>query len=239
MPREGQRPALQRRRPARFLERLEGADSDARHSILSEPEAFLDRQLLTDLLRPFGLKTAAVQAERLLEEFGTLAATLAASPARRDRMLADHPEAALHLERIRTAMLHTLRAEALSGATISGTEALARYLRADMGCRPCEQLRILFLATGNRLLADEILSQGSIDSASMLPRPIVHRALELGASGIILVHNHPGGSPEPSRADLEATRYLVTACLPVEIEVHDHVIVARGGWTSLRLKGLL
>jgi DNA repair protein RadC len=136
-------------------------------------------------------------------------------------------------------MLRALRDEALTGAEISGTEALARYLRADMGYRPCEQLRILFLATGNRLLADEVVIEGSIDSASVLPRPIVHRALELGATGIIAVHNHPGGSPEPSRADIEATRYLVTACRPLEIEVHDHLIVARGGWTSLRLKGLL
>jgi len=136
-------------------------------------------------------------------------------------------------------MLHALRDEALGGAEIAGTESLAHYLRADMGFRPGEQLRILFLATGNRLVADEIMFQGSIDSATMLPRPIVHRALDLGASGIIVVHNHPGGSPEPSRADIEATRELVMACRPLEIAVHDHLIVARGGWTSLRMRRLL
>lgn len=136
-------------------------------------------------------------------------------------------------------MLHVLRDEALPGMEIGGTEALARYLRADMGWRPCEQLRILFLGTGNRLLADEVMFEGSIDSAPLLPRPIVHRALDLGARGIILIHNHPSGDPEPSRADAEATHHLVAACRPLEIAVHDHLIVARGGWTSLRLKGLL
>lgn len=192
-----------------------------------------------NLLLPFGTKQAEELSRRLIDEFGSLAATLAAPQQRRDRLLSGHDRAARHLAGIGAAMLHALRAEALRGAQISGTEALARYLRADMGYRAAEQLRILFLATGNRLVADEILFQGSIDSASLLPRPIVHRALDLGASGIILVHNHPGGSQEASRADIEATRDLVAACRPLEIEVHDHLIVARGGWTSLRLKGLM
>lgn len=164
---------------------------------------------------------------------------LAAPARRRRKLLVGHEEVALHLAAIREAMLHALREEALTGAEIAGTEALARYLRADMGYRPGERLRVLFMATGNRLLADEVMFEGSIDSASVLPRPIVHRALELGASGIILVHNHPSGSPEPSRADIEATRDLIAACRPLEIAVHDHLIVARGGWTSLRLRGLL
>lgn len=136
-------------------------------------------------------------------------------------------------------MLHALRDEALLGPQIGGTEALAHYLRADMGHRPSEQLRVLFLATGNRLLADEVMVHGSIDSTPMLPRPIIHRALDLGASGLIMIHNHPGGSPEPSRADLSATLELASACRPLEIVVHDHLIVAKGGWTSLRLRHLM
>lgn len=194
---------------------------------------------MRNLLLPFGGKAAGDLSRRLLDEFGSLAATLAAPRRRLDALLADQPGVALHLARVGGAMLHALREEALPGASIAGTQALARYLRADMGYRPCEQLRVLFLATGNRLVADEVMIQGSIDSASMLPRPIVHRALDLGASGLILVHNHPGGSPEPSLADLEATRELSAACRPLEIIVHDHLIVARGGWTSLRMKGLL
>lgn len=177
--------------------------------------------------------------DRLIAEFGSLGAALAAPPDRRAKPLAGRPAAARHLVHVRAAMLHALRGESLSSTRIAGTEALASYLRLDMGYGPSEQLRVLFLATGNRLLADEVLVRGSVDRASMPPRPIVHRALDLGASGLILVHNHPGGNPEPSRADIEATRELVAACRPLEIAVHDHLIVARGGWTSLRMKGLM
>lgn len=175
----------------------------------------------------------------LIAEFGSLGAALAATGSRRKRLLAGYPAAARHLEAITAAMLHALQGEVLSGTEIAGTEALARYLRAVMGYGTCEQIRILFLATGNRLLADEMMFQGSIDSAPLLPRPIIFRALELGASGLIIVHNHPGGSPEPSPADLDATRALACACRPLEIIVHDHLIVARGGWTSLRMTGLM
>lgn len=136
-------------------------------------------------------------------------------------------------------MLHALREEALLGPEIAGTEELARYLRADLAYRPLELFRVLFLGTGNRLLADEVMFQGSIDSAGMLPRPIIHRALDLGASGLVMIHNHPSGSPEPSRADLDATYDLIAACKPLDIIVHDHLIVAKSGWTSLRLKGLM
>jgi DNA repair protein RadC len=146
---------------------------------------------------------------------------------------------ARHLTGVRDAMLHALEAEAVGGLRINGTEALAAYLRADMGYLPAEQLRILFLAPDKRLLGDEVMARGSIDTITILPRPIVHRALDLGANGLILVHNHPAGSPEPSRADLHATRELVLVCKPLEIIVHDHLIVAKGGWSSFRLMGLL
>lgn len=176
---------------------------------------------------------------RLIQEFGSLAAVLAAPPRRRGALLRELPTVAEHLTCVRAAMVHALRDEALLGPQIAGTKELARYLRADMGHRPSEQLRVLFLAVGNRLLADEVMVHGSIDNAPMLPRPIIHRALDLGASGLIMVHNHPSGRPEPSHADLSATSELAAACRPLEIVVHDHLIVARGGWTSLRLKGLL
>jgi len=175
----------------------------------------------------------------LIDEFGSLAATLAAPASRLDRLLAFHPDVSLHLGRVRAAMLHALRDEALPDMRIDGTAALARYLRAEMGWRPCEQLRILFLATGNRLLADEVMFEGSIDSAPLLPRPIVHRALDLGASGLVMIHNHPSGDCEPSSADVQATRKLMAVCNPLDIVLHDHLVVARGGWTSLRLKGLM
>jgi len=198
-----------------------------------------DQRHLRNLLLPFGAEEAERLSGRLLREFGSLGATLAAPPARRDRVLAGHEKAACHLAAVRGAMLHALREEALGGAEIAGVEALARYLRADMGYRPCEQLRVLFLDSAVRLVGDEVMMHGSLDSLSMPLRAIVLRALELAAAGIILVHNHPGGSPEPSPADIETTRDLADACRFLQIAVHDHLIVARGGWTSFRLKGLL
>jgi DNA repair protein RadC len=136
-------------------------------------------------------------------------------------------------------MLRILRSEALNGPVLSSGADLARYLRADMAWRPNEQVRVLFLAADNRLLADEVMAEGSIDTAPLPARPIVHRALDLGAAGLILVHNHPSGSAKASDGDLAATRALVIACRQIDIAVHDHLIVARGGWTSLRLEGLL
>jgi len=188
---------------------------------------------------PFGADAAQRYGLRLIETFGTLAAVLAAPRRCRDALLTDVPAMARHLTEVRAAMLHALKAEAVGGPRIAGTEALAAYLRADMGYQPAEQLRILFLARDNGLLCDEVMQRGSTDTITMLPRPIVHRALDLGANGLILVHNHPAGNPEPSRADLNATRELVLACKQLEIIVHDHLIVAKGGWSSLRLMGLL
>ncbi len=176
---------------------------------------------------------------RLLGAFGTLGGVLTASHGRRQRVIGEASELSRHLDAVRAAMIHILRVEALGGAAISTTPELAAYLRADMAWRPGEQVRILFLAADNRLISDEVMAEGSIDTAPILARPIVHRALDLGAAGLILVHNHPSGNPKPSRADLDVTRMLICVCKPIDIILHDHVIVARGGWTSLRLEGLM
>jgi DNA repair protein RadC len=153
--------------------------------------------------------------------------------------LAEYPEVEGHLACIRSAMLHALREQVLLGQSIAGVSDLAGYLKLEMAHQTLEQLRVIFLAPGNRMLSDEVMAQGSVDSAPLLARPIVTRALELGASGLILVHNHPGGDPKPSSADLKATRRLMETCTALDIQVHDHLIVARGGWTSLRLEGLM
>jgi len=225
---------------ARLLAAAEhSGDARTRHSLAYGAARDCDRRLLTELLLPFGQKAAEACAERLLGRFGTLGRVLAATPGQRKAASGAAEPAARHLEAVRRAMLEVLRDEALPGACVSGTRDLARYLRADMGLRPNEQLRVLFLAADKRVLADEIMVEGSIDNAPLLARPIVHLALDLGASGLILVHNHPSGSPKPSAADINATRLLVSVCNGVDIVVHDHLIVAGGGWTSFRLEGLM
>jgi DNA repair protein RadC len=164
---------------------------------------------------------------------------LAASRTRRAKVLVQFPAVEAHLVHIRAAMLHALREQVLLGPTIGSTAQLAEYLRFDMAHHALEQVRVLFLASGNRLIADEVIAPGSVDSAPLLTRPILVRALDIGAAGLIIIHNHPGGDPKPSQADILATRELVYACKPLDIAVHDHLIVAKAGWTSLRLEGLI
>jgi len=140
---------------------------------------------------------------------------------------------------VRGVMLHVLRAEALDAPILSSSRALIDYLFADMAHLPAERLRVLFLDSKNRLLRDEVMSEGSVNETQVYPREIIRRALELGATALILAHNHPSGDPQPSQGDIEATRRVAEAARPFEIRIHDHVIIARSGWSSFRTLGLM
>jgi DNA repair protein RadC len=140
---------------------------------------------------------------------------------------------------VRGVMLHVLRAEALNGPILTNSQALIDYLFADMAHLPAERLRVLFLNSKNRLLRDEMVSEGSINEAPIYPREIMRRALEVGATALILAHNHPSGDPAPSEADIRTTRRVAEAAKPLEIRIHDHVILARSGWSSFRALGLI
>lgn len=143
------------------------------------------------------------------------------------------------LATLRSAMLHALRPEALNEPVLGDSDAVADYLFAAMAHEPVEQLRVLYLNTRNRLLRDETVIEGSVNIAPIYPREIVRRSLELGATALILAHNHPSGDPAPSHEDIRLTRLVATAGEPFEIRLHDHVIVARSGWISLRAAGYL
>ena len=151
---------------------------------------------------------------------------------------ADHPAIA-HLGMIRDVMLHVLRSEATKTPIIGTAQALIDYLFADMAHLPAERLRVLFLNARNHLLRDELVSEGSVNEISVHPRAILTRALELGATALILVHNHPSGDPAPSQGDIDATRRIANAARSLDICIHDHVIVARSGWSSFRTLGLM
>jgi DNA repair protein RadC len=140
---------------------------------------------------------------------------------------------------IRDVMLHVLRAEATKAPILGSSQALIDYLVADLAHLPAERLRVLFLNAKNRLLRDEMMSEGSVNEAPIYPREIMRRALELGATALILAHNHPSGDPAPSAGDIHATRRIVEAGRALDIRVHDHVIVARAGWSSFRALGLI
>lgn len=143
------------------------------------------------------------------------------------------------LATLRSAMLHALRREALQSPVLGDADAVAAYLFAAMAHEPVEQLRVLYLNARNRLLLDETAIEGSVNVAPIYPREILRRSLEVGATALILAHNHPSGDPKPSREDIRLTRLVATAGEALDIRLHDHLIVARSGWISLRAGGYL
>ncbi len=164
---------------------------------------------------------------------------LAAGPTAQARVLGGGKAAVGYLGTVRKAMAHSLRAEALTGPILTNTQALIDYLFHEMAHLPAERLRVLFLNAKNRLLRDETMGEGSINEAPIYAREIMRRSLEVGATALILAHNHPSGDPRPSKGDISATFSIVEAGRTLDIRVHDHVIVARTGWTSFRTLGLL
>ncbi len=127
----------------------------------------------------------------------------------------------------------------LNRPALSSWAALIDYCTAAMARSPHEEFRVLFLDRKNVLIADEVQSRGTVDHTPVYPREIVKRALELGASALILVHNHPSGDPTPSRADIEMTREVAAAAKALKIAVHDHLVIGRSGHASFKALGLL
>lgn len=140
---------------------------------------------------------------------------------------------------MRDALLHCLRLPLSRRPVITTSQQLLDYLRADMANLITERFRALFLTSQNELMADDLVWDGTVGEAPSYPREIVKRALEVGATGILLVHNHPSGNHQPSKGDVEATRRIVEAARIMGICVHDHIIISRGGWSSFRRLGLL
>jgi len=131
------------------------------------------------------------------------------------------------------------RAKVLQRHVVSSWDALLDYCRTVMAHRETEQFRILFLDNRNTLIADEAQAQGTVDHVPVYPREVVKRALDLNASAIILVHNHPSGDPTPSQADIDMTRQIEQATTALNIDLHDHLIIGKSAELSFRAKGLL
>lgn len=179
-------------------------------------------------------------ADALIDEFGSLGATLAMPPEALTRVLGEESERAVALlGATREALAHALRHRATAAPITSSDRMLSDYLIATMTDLPLEQMRVLYLDRGNHLIRDDLIAQGTVCQAPVYPREIIVRALELRASAMIIVHNHPGGQPEPSRADIDITHQIVMLARFLDIAVHDHLIVADGRLTSMRQHGLL
>src|SRR5512139_1199809 len=174
-----------------------------RHWSVAAPgtaETLRCRQLLDRLLRIGWPAQASAWAGDLIAEFGSISGVFAADSTTQARVLGDNRAAARFLATVRSVMLRALENDALSGPVLSTSQQLVDYLRADMAHAPVERFRVLFLNTQNRLLCQTV-TDGSVNEAPIYPREIVRRALEVGATALILAHNHPSGDARPSRSD--------------------------------------
>lgn len=178
-------------------------------------------------------------AKALLKRFGSLAAVLAAEPRRLEEVDGMGAASIAALKVAHEAARRLAREEVMERPIISSWERLISYCRVAMADERVEQFRLLFLDRKNKLIADEAQGRGTVDHTPVYPREVMKRALDLGASAIILVHNHPSGDPTPSKADVQMTRDVVEAGQRLGIQVHDHVIITRSGHTSFKSRGLL
>ena len=203
------------------------------------PKALMDHELVEYLL---ALTIPRVDtkrlAKKLIDQFGSVGALLSASAATLKREgLSDAAIGALKIAEATALRLLETRVE--GRPLLSSWEALGDYLQAAMAHSPVEEVRILFLNAKNLLIGNEAMWQGSVDEASVHVREVISRAIALGATAIIIVHNHPSGDSTPSSQDIRLTRNLVEAGKHMKIAVHDHVIVGSQGRTSMRALGLI
>ena len=204
------------------------------------PDALADYELL-EMLLYFAMPKGDTKplAKALINRFGSFAGVLAAPQQTLldTRGLGPHSVAAIKL--VQAAAIRMSRAEVMERPVLSNWDRLIDYLHAVMAREKIEQFRVLFLDPKNRLIADEAQARGTVNHTPVYPREVVKRALELHATALILVHNHPSGDPTPSRADIEMTREIRQAAAILSITLHDHLIVGNGRFLSFRQEGLL
>ncbi len=202
-------------------------------------KALLDHELVEYLLTlAIPRRDTKAQAKALIARFGGVGPLLAAdSEALRREGLSDGVIGALKIAEATALRLLETRVE--GRPILSSWEALGDYLTAAMAHQSVEEVRVLFLNAKNMLLANEAMWRGSIDEASVHVREVIARAIALGATAIILVHNHPSGDPSPSQQDIRLTKDLVEAGRHMKITVHDHVIIGSQGRSSMKAMGLI
>jgi DNA repair protein RadC len=178
-------------------------------------------------------------AKALLARFGSFAEVIAAPRARLMEVKGVGESVVHHLKIVEAAAQRLAKTRVIGRPALSSWSALLDYCTTAMARCESEEFRILFLDRKNVLIADEVQNRGTVDHTPVYPREIVKRALELSASAIILVHNHPSGDPTPSKADIMMTREIVAAAKALGLAVHDHLVIGRGGHASFKSLGLL
>ena len=209
----------------RLRERFYSAGADA----LSDYE-LLEMALFPALPR----RDTKPLAKSLLRAFGSFAEVIHA-PVARLREVEGMGDASINqLKMIAAAASRVAKGEIKRSIALSSWNAVIEYCRSSMAFADKEQFRLLFLDKRNQLIADEIQQTGTIDHTPVYPREVIKRALELSATALILVHNHPSGDPTPSQADIQMTKAIVDIATPLGISVHDHIIVGKDGHASLK-----
>ncbi|PZO09068.1 MAG: DNA repair protein RadC [Alphaproteobacteria bacterium] len=216
------------------------SDREARRALSGTLEEIDDPGLLCLLLDRSLAGTAVdrVTAD-LIDRFGGLGEIVAADLPELGRITGLGPTAILDLKLLRQLSIRLTRSTACARPVLTSWNALVAYARVALAHSPREQFRALYLDRRNILMRDELVADGSVDHAPVYPREVIRRALELSASALILLHNHPSGDPAPSQADIVVTKQVVDAAKLFGLQVHDHLIVGREGTASLRALGLV
>jgi DNA repair protein RadC len=198
-------------------------------------DAVSDYELLELLLfRALPRRDVKPLAKSLLEKFGSFAEVITAPEARLAEVKGLGDSGVTELKIVQAAASRLLRGKVKKRPALSSWTAVLDYCRTAQAFADREQFRVLFLDKRNQLIADEVQQVGTIDHTPVYPREVVKRALELSATAIILVHNHPSGDPTPSHADIQMTQQIITVAQPLGISVHDHIIVGKEGHASLK-----
>jgi DNA repair protein RadC len=209
----------------RLRERFRGAGA----------EALSDYELLELVLfRAIPRRDIKPLAKALIVTFGSFAEVISAPPARLAEVAGMGVAAITELKIVHASAMRLARGQVRKRPVLSSWSSVIDYCRTTMAFAEKEQFRVLFLDKRNQLIIDEVQQTGTVDHTPVYPREVVKRALELSATALILVHNHPSGDPTPSHADIEMTRTLVEVAKPLGIAVHDHIIVGRDGHASFK-----
>jgi DNA repair protein RadC len=204
------------------------------------PDALLDYEMLEMVLfLALPRQDTKPIAKALLARFGSFAASIAA-PANELAQVSGMGSAGIAaLKTVQAAAIRLLRGELKDRDAIGTWDQLMGYLNATLAREPTEQFRVLYLNNRNHLIEDKLLGIGTVNHTPVYPREVVKRAMDLHATAMILVHNHPSGDPTPSRADIDMTREVRAAATALGIVLHDHVVIGNGAWVSMRKEGLL
>ena len=203
-------------------------------------DALLDHELVEYLLtHTIPRVDTKPLAKALLNEFGGVGGLFSADAEAIMRTGKVSERSAALIKIVQAAALRMLKSAVKEQPILASWQSLLDYLRVDLAHLTVERVRVLHLNSKNMLIRDELMAEGSIDQAVLHTREVIRRAIDLGSSAIILVHNHPSGDPQPSRADIALTRDIAEAGKKLGIQVHDHIIVGANGHTSMRGMGLL